>query len=115
MSNTRIELRVKGLRHVPSFKNTKRAIIDGNTGRLRTLTPRITKQWMKRCEDAFVSQLESLYQTNEAAMPTARSRQSWIACVAPFDDSVNHIREILLTVADVEKGKEGAVILIEPI
>lgn len=112
---TSIKLNVLGLGHVPSFKNKKRAILDRNTGKMRTLTEPEAAKWMQKCEDAFVSQLKSLYQTTEAVMPMVRSPRSWIACVAPYDDSVNIIREIHLTVHDAPKGCEGATITIEPL
>lgn len=117
MSNTKpagsVILRVKGLGHVPSFKNKKRAILDRSTGKMRTLTAPEASRWMRKCEDAFVSQLFSWYQIAEGAMPTALSRRSWIACAVPLDDSVNHIREIHVSVLNVDKGEEGAMLAIE--
>jgi hypothetical protein len=107
-----IRLVIRGLTHVPSFKNSKQ-LIGGHPPRLITKPER--KQWMDRCEASFVSQFISLYQTTESVMPMVRSRRSWIACVAPLNDSVKNIPELHVYVKRVKKSDEGAVILIEPL
>jgi hypothetical protein len=108
-----IRLQVRGLGHVISFKNKKRAILDRHTGKMRTMTEAKAQEWMKRCVQAFESQLICAYQTTEGAMPMARSRRSWIAWSVPQDDSVTWIPEEMIRVVRVAKGEEGADILIE--
>lgn len=93
---------------VPAFKNHKRAILDRKTGKLRTLTEPKVKKWMAQCESDLLSQLRSLYLMTAAETPMGVSAQSWIASVAPSDDSVKEIPEIHVNVEKVPKGKEGA-------
>ena len=107
-----IRLTIRGLGHCPSFKNNKQ-LIGGHPPRLITKPER--KQWMDRCEANFVSQFISTYQTTESVMPMVRSLRSWIACVAPLNDSVKDIPELHVYVKRVKKSDEGAVILIEPL
>jgi hypothetical protein len=108
-----VVLHVKGMGHVPSFKNKKRAIVDGKTGKTRTLTEPKTKAWMEKCEASFESQLRSAYQTIATGTQTVRSLRSWIACVAPLNDSVRHIIEERIRVEFVAPGEEGASLTIE--
>ena len=70
---------------------------------------------MERCQDSFVSQLSCAYRTVADGMPTGLSAPSWIAFVVPLDDSVREIVEETIRVEWVEKGEEGADILIEPV
>lgn len=104
-----IKLDVRGMGHCPSFKNSK-LILKPKGKRTRPLL--ITKpdfqKWMDRCVDDFEYQLRSEYLTTEAGTPMARSLHSWIACVMPLDDSINHISEISLKVIKVNPGHEGA-------
>lgn len=108
-----IRLLVQGLGHVPSFKNRKRAILDSNTGKMRTLTEPKAKQWMARCTDSFVLQLISKSLTIDAGTSTECSPRSLIARSLPRDDSLQWIPEIHVTCQNVDKGHEGAEILIE--
>lgn len=108
-STHRLTLTIRGLRHVPSFKNMKRASARG------LFTEPRAKQWMQQCADSFALQLLFAYRTVKSAMPTAPCRQSWIASVVPLDDSVREIVEIHLKVEHVEPGREGAEISIERI
>lgn len=104
---SRIKLNVKGLGHVPSFKNKKMLT------RGRLITNPENQKWMSACEAAFVSQLLSEYQTKETGMPMVRSLRSWIACVMPLNDSVRSVRKVTIEVEDVAPGEEGATIEIE--
>jgi len=109
----KIALVVRNVGHVPSFKNNKRAILDN--GRMRTLTEPKTKKWMEQVTDAFASQLFSLTQTNDAVIPMAPCPPSLIVSSLPLDDSRQWLPEITIKCVEVEKGDEGATIIIEPI
>jgi hypothetical protein len=104
-----IKLSVKGLGHVPSFKNSKMW-----TGR-KLITKPERQVWMDRCTRSFESQLRSAYQTSYTGTQTVPSLHSWIASSIPRDDSVHWIPELRVSVAFVEPGEEGAEIVIEPI
>lgn len=104
-----LKLQIRGLGHVPSFKNMKRASAKG------LFTEPRAKKWMQACSDSFALQLLCVFQVARRGTPTALSRQSWIASVAPLDDSVREIVEIHLRVESVEPGQEGADIGIEPV
>ena len=69
---------------------------------------------MRKATDSFALQLLSAYRTTENATPTGLSRPCWIASVVPLDDSVREIVDARIVVQRVEKGQEGAEILIEP-
>lgn len=107
-SSSAIRLTIQGLGHVPSFKNNKML------ARGRIITDPKKQKWMSKCEASLESQLRSIYQTTELAMPMARSLRSWIACVTPRSDSVRHIPILSVTVVKVKKGEEGCEIVIEP-
>jgi hypothetical protein len=102
-----IRLTIQGLGEVVSFKNSK--VIA--SGKLFT-KPRYA-EWMKNCTDSFALQLLCEYRTRENATPTGLSRPSWIALSVPLDDSVREIVEERIVVQFVEKGQEGAEIVIE--
>lgn len=106
---------VRNMGHVPSFKNSKRAILDRNTGKMRTLTEPEVKKWMESATDAFVSQLSSLTQTTDAVIPTEPFPHSLIVSSLPLDDSRQWIGEIRVKCMDAAKGDEGATIIIEPL
>jgi len=103
-----IRLNVKGLGHVPSFKNSK--IWTGK----KLITKPERQEWMRRCTQSFESQLRSLSQTSEAGMETAHLAPYSIASSLPLDDSVHWIPELRVVVVFVEPGEEGAEIVIEP-
>jgi hypothetical protein len=102
-----IKLSVRGLGHVPSFKNSKQW-----TGR-KLITKPERQKWMAQCIRSFESQLRSTFLTGEKGMQTGLNRQSWIALSLPLDDSVSWIPEISVRVVRVPAGDEGADILIE--
>lgn len=87
----------------PSFKNRKRAIIDGKSGKPRTWTPKKTKARMNQLEESFVAALLSAYQTHIEGTSTGCSLQSWIATSTPGDDSWQVMSEILITGVKSEK------------
>jgi hypothetical protein len=98
-----IHLTIRGLGHVPSFKNS----------RVLFLTNPRNRVWMEWCQDRFESQFASACPTGVAGMPMAPCPQSWIRFVVPLDDSVDWIPELHVLVERVKKGDEGADILIE--
>lgn len=100
---------------VPSFKNRKRAILDRNTGKMRTLTEPHTKQWMERCIKSFESQLYSAMQTIAGGTLTAQQARSLIVSALPLDDSRAWIPEMHIHSIDVEIGEDGADVIIERI
>lgn len=108
-SSSPVLLTIRGLGHVPSFKNLK--VI----GRGGLYTKPRAKAWMQACADSFALQLLLEFRTRENATPTGHSRQSWIASVSPRDDSVREIPEVHIVVVRVLKGEEGADLLIEPL
>ena len=98
-----IRLTIRGIGHVPSFKNS----------RVLFLTNPRNRAWMEWCQDRFESQFFSAFQTAADGMPTAACPHSWIVSAAPLDDSVDWIPELHVLVERVSKGGEGADILIE--
>tara|TARA_R110002020_G_scaffold13719_8_gene49170 strand:+ start:15 stop:365 length:351 start_codon:yes stop_codon:yes gene_type:complete len=113
MSNTMkldddLLLTVKGLGHVPSLKNRKRIA----RGRLIT-DPKVQK-WMANCVSSFVSQLRSNFQTTDDATSTGDWLRSSIASL-PADDNWKILPQIQVQAEKVDKGDEGAVILLEKI
>lgn len=103
-----ITLEIKGLGHVPSFKNMKR--ICGN----RLITNPKAKKTMDRIKASFALQLRSAFQTTGFATSTVDLQQFLTACV-PRDDCWQVIPEITVRAVKVPKGQEGAVITIERI
>lgn len=108
-----IRLQVRGLGHIVSFKNKKRAILDSNTGHMRTLTEPKAKQQMKAITESFVLQLLSVTQTNESGTTPGLTRRSAIVWSLPWDDSRQWIPETVIHTVEVEPGAEGADITIE--
>ena len=99
--------------HVPSFKNTKRSILDRNTGRQRTLTPGKIKKRMNLLELAIESALYSWCQTNGVGTDSECLRQLRIVLSGLSDDSLREIPEFSFGVRRVPKGQEGVEITIE--
>lgn len=100
-------LRVRGLGHVPSFKNCKRVM-----NRKLVTDPKI-KRWMNRCIQGFVSQLLSPTVTGADVTQTEQQLRSLIASLPP-DDCWTQIRSLLVYAVEVPKGYEGATITISP-
>lgn len=101
----------KGLT-VPSFKNTKRAILDRNTGNQRTLTPGKIKKRMQELEDGILLALYSFCQTSDAGTHTACLKRLRTALLGLSDDSVREIPEGWHKTRKVSKGNEGVEIVI---
>ena len=109
-----IVLTLRGLGHVPSFKNQKRAILDSQSGQMRTVTEKKTAAWMKMATAHFVFQLLSKYATGGDGTVTAHSLQSLIASLPP-DDAWQFVPQISITAIKVPPGEEGAEITITKI
>lgn len=78
---------------VCSFKNTKRSILDRNTGLQRTLTPAKIKKRMQELEDGIVSGLYSSCQTGSAGTDSAWLKRLRTALSGLSDDSLTQIPE----------------------
>ncbi len=108
-----IHILIKGLGHVPSFKNTKSIFRRKGSGVPFIMTNPARKEWMDKAIQLIESQLRSKCQTIAGATATEHSLHSWIASSMPLDDSRQWIPEIHVTVEEVPKGEEGAEIKIE--
>ena len=102
-----IKLEIKGLGHVPSFKNNKML----TRGRLITNPKR--QKWMDQCIQLIESQLNFRIPINEDGTLMGQQVLSWIACNVPLDDSRQWIPELHISSRSCDKGEEGATILIE--
>jgi hypothetical protein len=92
---------------VPSFKNRKRIA----AGRRLITDPRI-RRWMETAIADFESQLSSLYRIGGGGTWTASRARSWIASCVPADDSWREVSELMVTAEIVERGAEGATVII---
>jgi hypothetical protein len=101
--------------HVPSFKNTKRSILDSNTGHQRTLTPGNIKKRMVQLENRIVSALHSSCQTPGRETDLECLKRLRIALCGLCDDSLMEIPEFSFAVKYVEPGLEGVEIEILPL
>lgn len=108
-----IKLVVKGLGNVPSFKNNKRAILDRNTGKMRTLTKPETKRWMNQCIAQFESQLLGACPIREGETAGEWARRLRTALLPLLDDSWKHMLPGDQNIRIVQAGQEGAEITIE--
>ena len=115
MKNSCVILKVEGLDHVPSFKNSKQIIPGKNGRRSMLITKPERQQWMERVIQSFVYQLRSEFQTRGIETTTGPSALSLIASLLPLDDSRKWIPEHSVSTRLVKKGEEGAVIKIERI
>lgn len=106
-----ILLRIQGVGHVPSFKNTK--MIVRIRGRPALITDPRKQKIMSAISDSFECQLCSLFLTDAGATSTARFLRSWTASRVPLDDCVQVITSIAAHFRRVPKGQEGAEITIE--
>ncbi len=103
-----ITLVVRGIGNVPAFKNKK--IICGK----RLITAPKARKWMEQAVSSLHSQLKSLFQTGGGATSTAHWQQSAMSSL-PSDDNWKAIPQICVSVRQVEKGDEGAIIRLQKI
>lgn len=108
-----IKLTVQGLGPPPSFKNNKRAILDRNTSKMRTLTKPETKQWMNQCIAQFESQLLGCCPIKEGETAGEWAKRLRTVLLPLQDDSWKHMLPGNQNVRMVQAGKEGAEITIE--
>ena len=106
-------LRIRGVGHIPSFKNRKRAILDSNTGKMRTLTEPDIKKRMDRLENAIFCELYSSSQITEGETRQECLKRLRIALSGLFDDSILQIPQGSWETQRVPKGEEGAIITLE--
>lgn len=101
--------------NVPSFKNSKRSILDKNSGLQRTLTPKKMKARMNLLEGRIVSALYSECRTSGGEMDLECQRQLQTVLSGLLDDSLKEIPEFSFGVHRIEKGFEGVDIFITEI
>ncbi len=104
-----VTLTVRGLGHVPSFKNSKMIL----WRQKRIMTKPEVQQWMEAVTESFASQLRSEFQTRGIAITTGLSALSQIASSLPLDDSRKWMPTHSVNTLLVSKGQEGADVLIE--
>jgi hypothetical protein len=102
-----VVLEIKGLGHVPSFKNNKLLTRD------RLITNPENQVFMDWLTRSFESQLLSACRMTAAGTQTAPSPQFWTALSGQFDDSVQWIPEISVKAQRCPKGDEGATVTLE--
>ena len=107
-STDKLVIAIRGIGHVPAFKNKK--IICGK----RLITAPEARQWMELATKDMLSQLKSLFQTEEGETSTEPWQQSAIASW-PQDDNWQQIPMIQVKVRTVKKGDEGAIITLTKI
>jgi len=113
MSKGKIVLKVVGAGHIPAFKNRKRAILDRNTGKMRTLTEPSVKKRMDRIENLILSELYSCIQMKGQEMPSECLKQLQTVLSGLCNDSIKEIPRGSWDSIKVSKGWEGAIIEIE--
>lgn len=99
--------------NVPSFKNSKRSILDNRTGSQRTLTPKKMKERMVRLENRIVCALFFLCRTPEGEMDLECLKPLQTALSGLLDDSLKEVPEFSFGVRYVAPGQEGVKIEIE--
>lgn len=104
-----ISLIIQNLGHIPSFKNSKLLT------RGRLITDPKKQKVMELITQAIESQLNSYTAIKDGETWMEGCQQSLIAWSKQFDDSSDWIPEIRITSKHVQKGNEGAIILIEEI
>lgn len=110
---TPIFIRVITGDHVPSFKNTKRSILDSRTGQQRTLTPGNIKKRMRQLESRILFALDSLCLTPSGETDLECQKQLRTYLYELCDDSLTEIPDFAFSVRYVEPGLEGVEITIE--
>ena len=112
MKHGNVVIQIEGIGHVIPFKNRKRAVMNRNTGKMRTLTEPSVAQWMDRAVSSIESQLYSACQTTGDVTQQECLKQLRTFLSGLSDDSLREIPEGSWKVERVPKGQEGAVITI---
>jgi len=111
----KLVLRLRGLGHVPNFKNSK-LLIGGRNGRPpRQITKPEYQELMEKATDAFEFQLRSWLATTGLATGTEPLSPSLIASLLPLDDCLAWIGSHSVNWRRVRPGEEGAVLVIQPL
>ena len=96
-------IRVRGLGHVPAFKNKK--IIAGK----RLITAPKARKWMEQARSSIISSLKSLCQTRGVETSTGHWQQ-YAMSLLPADDNWKALPKITVVAKTVPNGEEGALI-----
>ncbi len=111
---TPLTIKIRGLGHVVSFKNTKMILPARGSRRAMLITDPKKRKLMDQYTRLIESALSSAYQTAGGETGTGLSRRSWIAASMPLDDSLDWIPESDGYRTElVEDGQEGMDIIIE--
>lgn len=102
-----ISLSVKGIGHVPSFKNSKMMT------RGRLITDPKKQKWMAKCTKDIESQLRYLFLITDPGTETECIPRSRIVSSLPLDDCLDWIGSHSVSWRKVNKGEEGAIVEIE--
>lgn len=105
----KIELVIRGIGHVPSFKNSKMLT------RGKLITDPKKQKWMNKATRNLESQLRYFIPIQEIGTETGLTLLSKIASFMPLDDSLKWIPKHNVDSQRVSKGYEGANITIERI
>ncbi len=112
----RLTIKIRGLGHVVSFKNTKMILPAKGSRRAMLITDPKKRKLMDLYTQLIEFALCSAYQTAGGETQTGLSRQSWIAVSMPLDDSLDWIPESDgYRTEQVQPGQEGMDIIIERI
>lgn len=97
-----LQLKIRGLGSVPSFKNSKMLT------RGRLITDPKKQQWMTRAQASLELQLLSAYPTGDSGTATAEKLRSWIRSATPENDSCRYLTRCCWSFITVPKDDEGA-------
>lgn len=106
---TPVNLSIRNLGHIPSFKNSKLIL----WSQKRVMTKPEYQEIMEKMILSFESQLRSEFQTRGIAITTGPSALSQIASLLPLDDSFKWMPAHSVNTLLVSKGEEGCDVRIE--
>lgn len=104
-----ISLSVKGIGHVPSFKNSKMLT------RGKLITDPKKQKWMAKCTKDIESQLRCWFLITEIGTATECTLRYRTVSSLPLDDCLDWIGSHSVSWRKVNKGEEGAIVEIEAI
>lgn len=102
-----IRLSIRGIGHIPSFKNRKRTRVDRKTLKPHNFTDPKHKKRMDRLEDAIVCALFSACPIDESETPLECSKRLRTLLSGLCDDSIREIPCGEWNVEFVAAGAEG--------
>lgn len=100
---------VENIGPVVAMKNSKMI------ARGRLITDPRKQKWMQQCIESFVLQCCLGLAITDAGISTVPLAPSWTASLLPEDDCWQQIQQLNLSAEKCDKGKEGAIIIIERI